>query len=489
MLGNTTLNLSEADIEKMQTAAIELLRAKQLSYLSSHNERIHGANPVTRSGVLDGQYAIEASNLLKKISNDNAKLTVLDLRQAVLFDDPAQGCPLITTLIARGLEFTSSDLDAIYENEGNAAKVINYLRSIVLDPAEQPGVKRDVSGLNFNNTFTSIFNTGRQLWNHYMTLPGFALQEPQEGGQGQTQMSNEFIGKIVADYLSPEMTQKRAKSLHVVLDLDGTLMTKVPEEHDEPYNKQWFEKNRMVVGSHLIVPGAPEFLVFLLKSNFKISFYSDSRDEKRDAELIDALFIRALGSEELYRKIKPQISIHSTLVDFDLQEEYKLKTTYGWSYNSKPQPVKKSLDLVRGNDESQEHIVVVENDLQYSKDPKHTLKVPGVDVKAFGFINADIYKQNQLYFVAGLLNIISQHDSPVNALFNLQYRKFSRNGVDKYIPGLALLSKTLRHYRAGLDELQKINPELNFYGSLVEDHKKQSAEKMEWLLSDKPSLY
>ena len=341
-------------------------------------------------------------------------------------------------------------------------------------------------GFYFTDTIGSFFISGRQLMGNYISRYLSSEQSSVETATPDAQQLK--ANEIVSDYLSADKIAKRDDALHIVLDLHGTLVVRIPDQYDEPYNRKWFEENRLVAGSHIMVPAAPEFLLFLLKSNFKISFFNDSEDHAENTELVEALIIRALGSKENYLKIKPHISIHSGLTEVEVQEELKLKEQYDWQYPHVINPSKKDLSVINGN---MKKMVVVENDLSVSRYPEYTLKVPGANVRSFGFSGADVYQQNQLFYVAGLLKEIHESGNPHKFLFQLQYRPGRSNdaGEFSYRSTMSLLHQRIRFYESGLTVFKDINPEISFYSKLVEEHKYRQQEKLERTLNMPPAYF
>lgn len=257
-------------------------------------------------------------------------------------------------------------------------------------------------------------------------------------------------------------------TVNIALDIDDTLakcFEVAEKEFDEYKFIDWFKKRNLVMNvikPHILHPGVLEFIQYLFQiPDARISFYSSGK-EIRNIPFVQELLTRSLGAER-YEKVKNSVSIFSTLEPNKL--EHRMKQT-GLFFGNK----KKELSKILKPGESLSSTVIIDDDPSIIPldQEKNLLLIPcfGGAYSVFSSLTKVDYKYggheinsaNHIFYAVGLLKAaLNMGRDKLDD--NLKALQFGSNDVS-----YDLIYQNKKYFLDGLQELQKFNPELEFYG-------------------------
>lgn len=256
--------------------------------------------------------------------------------------------------------------------------------------------------------------------------------------------------------------------VHFVLDIDDTLASGFDEKSFESYKfLKWFKERNLVIHAikpHILHPGVIEFIQYLFQiPNVRISFFS-SGIEERNIPFVRELLTRSLGADR-YEKVKDSVSIFSKndLIPRPPEDEGK---QFGLLFGN----MKKDLNKTLKRGESLSSTVLIDDDMSYVHygQEKNLLLVPfssatyifSSDLKGM-FMDKDLNRANHIFYVAGMIKAALQQgrEKLAETFQILQCRTDEESYRKDFI--------NKQYFLDGLQELQKINPKLDFYGGEI----------------------
>jgi len=261
--------------------------------------------------------------------------------------------------------------------------------------------------------------------------------------------------------------------IHVVLDLDDTVVTHTEEKDLNSPGMKWFLENKLVIQAivaHLIHPGAIELIQFIFSiPHVRVSFFSRGIEE-RNFLLVNALLSRALGVE-VFNAVKDSVTVFSRNdLNSSIQNAIKIAHSLGFGN------LLKNLNKMT-SPEQLDNTILIEDDPSYCFPGQernmliHRFVLDSVFTRSFDDTD-DIYRANHIFYIAGVLKLLlinREHHSLADTLFKFQFanKKEDRDLVRDRYPYTELFwerQRTHRYYREGLALLQLFNPKLDFYG-------------------------
>jgi len=268
-----------------------------------------------------------------------------------------------------------------------------------------------------------------------------------------------------------KLEKENSPKIHIVFDIDDVLATGFEQDIQTllvqyPYLIDFKNKNLLIeaIIPHMFHPGAVELLRWIFTiPNINVSFFSAGQ-EKRNLKFVEELLKLALGDD--YDSLKDDVSVYSRhhlklTKKEEADNQFKLfKIYYGED--------KKDLTILKL--ENLDNVILIDDDSTYIAygQERNMLVVPYTDDASFRHFHSPkqavemLLKVNRIFYIAGLLKKILEikSESVADNLFNLQY-KLGSDGV--YERDLQIHNDH-QYYLDGREELQKVNPELKFYG-------------------------
>jgi hypothetical protein len=320
-----------------------------------------------------------------------------------------------------------------------------------------------------------------------------AEQQPELSSEGEHTDAETEGERVLGRFIShPRQTltlfplKKSFPEIHIILDIDDTLANGYQQENIQKVLQRYPDLQPLLgaklfinaVYPHFVHPGAIELVQWILRiPNVKLSFFS-SAIEERNTAFVQELLLRALGNG--FNDIKEAVSIYSRqhLVSIEIKETKNQFEIFEIYHGAKKKDLRKILKVG-----SLDHVILVDDDPTYifPGQEKNVFVVPGTDDTAFRrFFHPESYDfpysidyslllMNHIFYIAGMLSKVfsMQSNCIADNLFSLQYEPVG-NGAYKW--NRDLFSEH-QYYLDGLSELQKVNPNLEFYGGdLANEH-------------------
>lgn len=274
-------------------------------------------------------------------------------------------------------------------------------------------------------------------------------------------------------------------SIHVVLDIDGTLGSVIVNENNILPKLQIFQQQGLIIKAdgiaHIIHPGAIEFIQLLFsKPNIKISFFS-SGPSKRNHEFVEKLLILAFGKKHYQYLQRNQLFTiyskeHMEKISQEMAVAQERKYLFSKGY------FRKNLHQIQADIKN---MVLIDDDISYVYLDQlgNMLKVKLAEDLAFFSDNLEdkdadsILRCNHLFYAVGvlqkaLLMMDTKKYTLSNALLELQYKQDADGRYD-------LKSENINYYLSGANILKTFNSTLDFYGGDIAREKIESNIKIE----------
>lgn len=285
--------------------------------------------------------------------------------------------------------------------------------------------------------------------------------------------------------------EKATNVIHVVLDIDETLVCAPIQRRDKhdnavyfkngveevlerfPHFKKLRDDNFFVksIFHHVVIHGTYELIHWLRHHpHVRLAIFS-AGESNRNAPLIDEILLRSSPNSQ------------TTVPVFSRNHLSKIETPYpGPGLYAQP-ITQHTKNLATITNDYSTHAILIDNDDDntHPGQKKNMLRVPGC---GFDILSGVLHEQdpdrsllmllivNQIFYLTGLLNRIIDSDrsqTPVDHLHQLQYIT-TREGIEIYN---CRLMHDIAIYREGLKVLQEVNPTLTFF--LHDEFEKQIA--------------
>lgn len=264
-----------------------------------------------------------------------------------------------------------------------------------------------------------------------------------------------------------------------VLDIDGilTLLLNRPEgdfkelAEKAPHLKWFVDRNLLIqaFGMYLLYPGTVEFIQYLHRiPQSLVVFYSGGADD-RNLLFVKQLLSKAIAEQEVDAiNIRQRVFSRQHLVGNCYDQKEKIMRRHNQSF--------KNLKFVIDRLAELPNTILIDDQQGYAcpGQEENALIVPveeatEKDIETFDPLTKPyfLFDMNHIFYIVGMIKRILTNQTSLSAeLFQLQYVKFQK---EKLIGQFQDLATDTRYYLSGLLELQKINPNVSFYGGEIAD--------------------